>query len=270
MSRVIACGFTEGAEGAGADFEGNFYAVDYLRPGTVGRITREGKAEVFIELPQGSHGCGTCCGSDGMLYIADYTGHNILRLDLKTKELDCFMHEPEMTQPNDLVELSAGVFFASDPDWEKGTGRLWRCRRGSAEIADLRMGTANGVELSPDRNRLYVNETLQRRIWVYDVGSGGELSGKRLFAEFPDYGLDGMACDLEGNLYAVRFGKGTVAVLSPDGEMKDEILLLGKNCTNIAFGGADGRTVCVTLADTGTVECFRAAVPGRLWREKKR
>jgi sugar lactone lactonase YvrE len=40
----------------------------------------------------------------------------------------------------------------------------------------------------------------------------------------------------------------------------------GKRCTNMAFGGGDGRTCYVTLADQGTVERFRVDLPGRSWR----
>ena len=36
--------------------------------------------------------------------------------------------------------------------------------------------------------------------------------------KFPDHGFDGMRCDVDGNLYITRYGKGTVAVLSPEGQ----------------------------------------------------
>ena len=50
--------------------------------------------------------------------------------------------------------------------------------------------------------------------------------------------MDGMRCDIEGNLYVTRHGKGTVAKVSPDGDVLLEVQLTGKLCTNIAFGGA--------------------------------
>jgi sugar lactone lactonase YvrE len=81
--------------------------------------------------------------------------------------------------------------------------------------------------------------------------------------EFPDYGLDGMRCDLAGNLYVTRWGKGTVVKLSPQGRLLQEIMLTGKNCTNLTFGGDDGRTCYVTVADRGNVEMFSVETPGR-------
>ena len=269
MSDLFASGFTAGAEGPSCDFCGNVYAVDYLRTGTIGRVGPDGAAEVFFSLPVGSVGCGTCLGRDGGLYIADYTGHKILRLDLHSKDVSCFVHEPSMTQPNDIVEAEKGLFFASDPDWKAGTGRLWRCLAGKAELLEDHRGTTNGVELNPEGTILYVNETVQRNIWTYEVSPGGLLSNKRLFASFEDFGLDGMACDGAGHLFAVRFGKGTVVEFSPDGAQLREISLQGKNCTNIAFGGPDGRTAYVTMSDSGCIESFPVETPGRLWAQRE-
>ena len=37
------------------------------------------------------------------MYVADYTGHNILKVDMKSKKISVFAHEPKMNQPNDIV-----------------------------------------------------------------------------------------------------------------------------------------------------------------------
>jgi len=87
-----------------------------------------------------------------------------------------------------------------------------------------------------------------------------------LLIEFPDFGMDGMRCDIKGNLYIARFGKGTVVKVSPEGKVLQEITLVGKRPTNVAFGGKDGRTVYVTLQDQGNIECFLADFPGREWK----
>jgi len=125
------------------------------------------------------------------------------------------------------------------------------------------MGTTNGVEVSPDNKILYVNESIQRNIWAYDLSPEGNISNKRLLIKFDDFGLDGMRCDAEGNLYVTRHGKGTVIKLSPKGKILKEITLTGKKPSNITFGGKDGKTVYVTLADNGNIEIFRVDEPGR-------
>src|SRR5688572_24516558 len=50
--------FTEGIEGPACDRDGNVYAVNFAKEGTVGRTTPEGKSEVFVTLPEGSVGNG--------------------------------------------------------------------------------------------------------------------------------------------------------------------------------------------------------------------
>ncbi|RKN71915.1 SMP-30/gluconolactonase/LRE family protein [Paenibacillus ginsengarvi] len=267
-SRVFttAGGFTSGIEGPACDSEGNVYAVNYERRHTIGRVTPEGEAAVFIELPDGSVGNGIRFNRAGDMFIADYTKHNILKVDMKTLELSVFAHEPAMNQPNDIAIAGDDTIFASDPNWGKSTGNLWRIGTdGTVKLLEGGMGTTNGIEVSPDNRTLYVNETVQRRVWAYDLSDDGEIANKRLLIEFPDYGMDGMRCDSEGNLYITRHGKGTVAKVSPAGELLLEVRLHGTNCTNLTFGGLDGRTCYVTLADHGNIECFRTDKPGREW-----
>jgi sugar lactone lactonase YvrE len=110
---------------------------------------------------------------------------------------------------------------------------------------------------------LYVNESVQRNIWAFDLDAQGNISNKKLFHKFKDHGMDGMRCDIAGNLYVTRYGKGTIAKLSPQGELLLEISLKGKKPSNIAFGGKDGRTAFVTLQDRAYLETFRVEKPGR-------
>jgi gluconolactonase len=171
-----------------------------------------------------------------------------------------------MKQPNDLAIAKNDIVYCSAPDWANTTGQIWRVDTdGKATLLDREMGTTNGIEVSPDEKTLYVNESRQRNIWAYDLSPSGNVSNKRLLRQFPDFGCDGMRCDVEGNLYVTRFGKGTVAVVSPNGQVLREIMLTGKNPSNIAFGGPDGRTCYVTLADRGNIERFRVDIPGRSW-----
>lgn len=260
--------FSAGIEGPASGPDGALYAVGFGRDGTIGRVTRRadgsGEASLFVELPEGSTGNGIRFGADGTMYVADYTGHNVLAIAPGTREVRVFAHLEGAHQPNDIALAPDGTLYASDPDWANEGGQLWRIDRdGRAQLLESGMGTTNGVEVSPDGRRLYVNESVQRRVWAYDIAGDGAVSGKRLLREFPDHGLDGMRSDAEGNLYIARYGAGTVAVVSPAGEVLREIPLKGAKPTNVAFGGADGRDVYVTLQDRGAIEVFRSAIPGR-------
>ena len=261
--------FTSGAEGPAVDKDGNLYAVNYLKEGTIGKITPTGDGSIFIELPNGSIGNGIRFNSKGEMLIADYTNHNILKVDMGSKQLSVYAHDSLMNQPNDIAIDSKDRLYASDPNWKEGTGRIWRINtNGTTTLLEDSMGTTNGIEVSPDEKILYVNESVQRKVWAYDLSASGAISNKRLLISFPDFGMDGMRCDVDGNLYVARYGKGTVAKVSPKGELLKEITLLGKNPSNIAFGGPDGKTAYVTLQDHGNIESFRVEAPGREWKKK--
>jgi sugar lactone lactonase YvrE len=262
--------FTSGVEGPAVDGRGNLYAVNYEKQGTIGQVKPDGTATVWLELPEGSIANGIRINSKGQLLLADYTKHNVWKVDPRTKKISLLAHEPRMNQPNDLAIDNKDRVYASDPNWKNGTGQLWRIDpNGTTHLLDT-MGTANGVEVSPDNKKLYVGESVQRRIWVYDLGSDGSVKNKQLFYEFSDHGLDGMRCDQQGNLYVTRFGKGTILLLAPDGTKLEEITLMGKRPTNIAFGGPDGRTAYVTMQDQGNVEQFRVEIPGREFKGGKK
>ena len=260
-------GFTSGIEGPACDAAGNLYAVNYAHQHTIGKITPAGKCSVFVELPNGSIGNGIRFNSAGFMLIADYTNHNILKVDMETRVVSVYAHEPTMNQPNDIAIDSNDIVYASDPNWAESTGQIWRIDTdGTVTLLEADMGTTNGIEVNPDENTLYVNESVQRNIWAYDLATTREISNKRLLIQFPDFGFDGMRCDVEGNLYVTRHGKGTIAKISPQGEVLLEVELAGKQCTNLAFGGPDGRICYVTLADRGNVEYFRTDLPGRSWQ----
>ena len=128
------------------------------------------------------------------------------------------------------------------------------------------MGTTNGIEVSPDGKTLYVNESKQRNVWAFTITPVGKLRDKRLLKKFPDYGFDGMRCDVEGNLYITRYGKGTVVKLSPQGKVLREIDVLGARPSNLCFGGPDGRTVYVTEVEHQRIVKFRVDRPGLAWK----
>ncbi len=260
--------FTEGIEGPACDRDGNIFAVNFAKQHTIGRVTPDGRGEVFVTLPGESTGNGIRFDPTGIMYVADYVGHNVLRIDPATREVSVHAHEPRMNQPNDLTLAADGTLYASDPNWEEGTGQLWRIDQdGTVVRIAENMGTTNGLDLSPDGATLYVNESVQRKIWAFDIVPEG-VTNKRLLIEFADHGMDGMRVDVDGRLYVTRYGKGTVAVVSPDGTVLREIDLLGARPSNICFCGPDGRTAYVTEVEHQRLLTFRVDKPGLAWTRR--
>lgn len=248
-------------EGPAVDAAGNLYAVNFAgnaggsadsHKGTIGKVTPKGETSLYLRLPQGSIGNGIRFDNQGRMYIADYTGHNIWRYD--GKNLSVFAHQPLMHQPNDLAMTRSGVLFASDPDWKNSSGQLWKILPdGSTSLIEAKMGTTNGVEVSQDQRFLYVNESAQRRIWVYQLDASYQPTQKKLLIEFPDFGLDGMRTDSAGNLYVARYGKGVIAKISPQGELLAEITLNGKFPTNVSLDPTE-QWLYVTMQQRGAIE----------------
>ncbi len=259
--------FTNNIEGPAFDAKGNLYVVNFQKDGTIGLVKPDGEVELFLTLPEGSTANSIQFDSNGTMYLADFTGHNILKVDMKTKKVGVYVHNDAFNQPNDICFNKRDQIFASDPNWKESTGKLWRVDKGGKVVLLTdQMGTTNGIALSPDEKILYVNESVQRKIWAFDVDRKGNISGKRLFAEFQDFGFDGMKCDTEGNVYVTRYGKGVIAVLSPDGKLVREVQLKGKRCSNLVFGGLNGKQIYVTLQDRKGMERFTNDIAGKGWK----
>ena len=261
--------FTESLEGPAVDQKGNLYFVNPDHVGSIGVVDQQGNFSIFIDqLPEGSTANGIRINQKGELVIADYTGHNILKVDPKTKEVSVYSHSENANQPNDLT-LLGDIIYASDPNWKEGTGNVWKIENGQFENLLSNMGTTNGIEVSPDQKTLYVNESVQRKVWAFTITSDGGLSNKRELISFEDFGMDGMRCDVAGNLYITRHGKGSVVKVSPRGKILKEIVLKGKKPSNIAFGGAEGKTAYITLQDRGYIEQFKVDAPGNTFTKNR-
>lgn len=233
------------------------FVVNYEHDGTIGMVFPSGRCALYLQLPDSSIANSIKFDPRGNMYLADFVGHNILKVN-EAGQLSVYCHNDRFHQPNDICRSTRGYLYASDPDWKDSTGQLWRIDPpGRAVLVADSMGTTNGITLSPDEHHLYVGESDQLKIWKFDVDSLGNLSHKSLFTTFQDFGMDGMHFGPKGNLFVCRYGKGVIDEISPGGDIIREIALKGKNCSNFVFGDPDGKTVFVTLQDRKAMEMFR-------------
>jgi len=262
--------YTFGIEGPAVDERGNLYVVNFGKPGTVGKLaTGASQSELFAVLPEGSIGNAIRFDSDGRMFVADYKKHNIFLVSPDGKQVETYFHSDDFNQPNDMTIAGDGTIYLSDPHWKRREGQIWRVLKsadgavlGEKMTADRQMSTTNGIDLSPDGKTLYVGESDTREIWSYQV-DGPRLLAPKLVKRFDDFGIDGLRTDTEGSLFVARILKGTIAVLTPQGNLRREIKLNAKEPTNLAFGGDDGKTIFVTQRQGGFVESFRTDHPGR-------
>jgi len=218
------------------------------------RWTPDGDTTVFLE-PSG-HSNGITADTQGRILLAQHDGQ-VARLT-ENGDVDPLATEYDgqrLNSPNDLDVRSDGSIYFTDPpygvseeDRELDFSGVYRLHPdGTLDLLTREFERPNGICFSPDESRLYVNDSQENLIRVYDVAEDGSIANGRLFAapEDPDAegSTDGMKVDTEGNLYTT--GPGGVWIYSPDGALIDR-LSVPEAPTNLAFGGPDMRTLYIT------------------------
>jgi D-xylonolactonase len=151
------------------------------------------------------------------------------------------------------VDGAGRLWFGSmDNDESQPTGSLFRFDSRGLQRCDDGYVITNGPTTSVDGRTLYHVDTLQRVIYAFDLDDGA-ISNRRVFTriEKPDAYPDGPAIDSESCVWIGLFGGWAVQRFSPDGELMQTIDMPVANCTKIAFGGNDLRTMYITTAWMG-------------------
>jgi gluconolactonase len=159
----------------------------------------------------------------------------------------------KLNSPNDIVVKSDGAIFFTDPPFNIPSGQhqelsfsgVYRISpSGGLQLLDSTLALPNGICFSPDESKLYVDESQQRIIYVWDVVHDSVITNKRVFARITPSGYaDGMKVDTAGNLYCT--GPLGIWVFGPTGTLLDTILV-AETPTNCNWGGADRKTLFIT------------------------
>ena len=186
----------------------------------------------------------------------------------------------ELNSPNDLCVHSDGSIYFSDPWYGRmpvygverprqlGFQGVYRVPPGGGApqllVNRYMFDQPNGLCFSPDERLLYVNDTVQANIRVFDVKPDGSLGFGRTFAS----GLkserepgvpDGMKCDSSGNVWVTA--PGGVWVFAPSGDLLGKVRI-PELASNLHWGGDDWRTLFVTA--THSVYAVKTKVGPRL------
>lgn len=107
------------------------------------------------------------------------------------------------------------------------------------------MSQPNGLAFSPDGNRLYVDDSEQKNIRVFDFSSAGTVSNERVFGEEAEPGgvPDRLRVDQAGNLYVV--GPKGVWLWDAEGNHLGTIVV-PEQPANLTWGDQDYRTLYIT------------------------
>lgn len=209
---------------------------------------------------------GNALDSEQRILACEHEGRRVVCYgpDLQTHVVASHYRGNRLNSPNDvIIDRKGSVIFTDPPygvtreDRELDCQGVYRVRPGSGEL-DLLIDDfdkPNGLALSPDEETLYVADTECGHIRAFDLDSEGKpINGRTHCAlERPD----GVRVDLAGRIYAACMT--SVEVFGPDGAALAS-LPMSERPANLAFGGADGRTLFIT-ARTGLYQ-VRTTTPG--------
>jgi sugar lactone lactonase YvrE len=152
------------------------------------------------------------------------------------------------------VDPHGRLWFGSMDDGEgAATGLLYRYYQGSLAPMDSGYVITNGPAFSPDGKLLYHTDTLEKRIYVFDLREDGSLANKRIFVTIEDGAgyPDGPVVDSQGCLWTGLFGGWAARRYSPNGRLLQSVAFPTANITKLAFGGPGLTTVYATTARKG-------------------
>jgi gluconolactonase len=100
----------------------------------------------------------------------------------------------------------------------------------------------NGIALSHNGRALYVADSDQRNVLLFDLDRGGNASNMRVLITGIEGVPDGLKVDDRGDIYVAA---GAIAIYSAQGKLL-RTLPLPEKPSNLAFGDADGKSLYVT------------------------
>ena len=205
---------------------------------------------------------------DGNMVIAqgaDFGGRCIIRTNMVTgkSEIIAGLYEGKsLNAPNDLVIDEKGQIYFTDPRYfghepvEQPVMGVYRINMdGSLDRVIEHAGTPNGILISPDQKYLYVS-SLNFPTWSnlnallrFEIGEDGKVKNRKILIDFSGTpGPDGMAIDLNGNLYLTLQGVNPgIHIFSPEGTKLDYIKT-PENPTNVTFGRGETENILFITA----------------------
>ena len=234
-------------------------------PARILKIASDGKVSVLVP-DSGSNGLAT--NDAGELFGALHKDGSISKLSLSggapVPVASMFMGM-RFDSPNDLTIHKNGTIYFSDPDYQapspkpQTATRAYRIPPGGMPEAIEALSQPNGMTLNKDQTLLYIGGNQLKK---YPVMPDGSLGAGTDFVAGGK--ADGMVIDCADNLYTAAGATG-VTVYSSAGIKLGSITVPLGEVTNVAFGGADHKTLYISGQGTGMQKgLFKAQmnVPG--------
>ena len=255
-------------EGPAFDRAGNLYCVDI----PFGRVFRVSPAAEWTMVAQyDGWPNGLKIARDGRIFVTDYR-HGIMTIDAATGGVTPVLRayrSESFKGVNDLHFAANGDLYFTDQGqtgWNDPTGRVFRLRTdGGIDLLCDAIPSPNGLVLDTAERVLFVAVTRANAIWRLPLFERGPSPKVGTFIQMSGgtSGPDGLALDEEGGIVCAQAGLG-VWRFDRLGLPTHFVGELGSFVTNVAFGGADRRTLYMTESETGEILTARLPIPGRV------
>jgi len=164
--------------------------------------------------------------------------------------------------PNDVVERADGSIWFTDPSYgidsdyeghkapsEIGACHVYRLapQTGEVRIVADDFVRPNGLAFSLDERQLYIVDTRNKHIRLFDVADGGTLSGGRTYATCDAGTFDGIRLDEAGRVWAAAHDG--VHCFDPDGTLIGKVHL-PEIVSNLTFGGPKRNDLFITASSS--------------------
>lgn len=233
--------------------EAVLYFTDF-RPDLIYQWNQDRGLEVYRR--DSNSACGLAFTQNGEILCAESISRSITKIN-KDKKIDIIADKWNgrcFNSPNDVIVKSDGAVYFTDP-YSPDIGNQKEIKENGVYRVDKNgevhlltdMNRPNGLAFSPDEKLLYVDDTNEQLVRVFQVKEDGGIKEKgiliRLDTGWGEGAADGMKVDIEGRLYIT--GPGGISVVNPDGKLLGRIQL-PEIAANLCFGGKNMDTLFIT------------------------
>jgi sugar lactone lactonase YvrE len=134
---------------------------------------------------------------------------------------------------------------------------------GTVKVAAEDMHFPNGAVITPDGKTLIIGETLGAVLTAFDIGPGGALSNRRVWASTTPRVPDGICLDAAGRIWIANPTAPECALIAEGGEVL-EVIDTGQPCYACMLGCEDGRTLFMLTARGSDARQAAAEPTGKL------
>lgn len=201
---------------------------------------------------------GLALDAQGNLILAQHGKRRLAKIINENEEIvlvDQFQGKL-LNSPNDLTVHSNGTIYFTDPPYginsdeeELGFYGIYKLSTdGNLQLLDKSLIRPNGIALSLDEKKLYVADSKENKIFVWDIEDNLKITNKRLFVKMDinkKGSSDGMKIGMDGLLYST--GPGGIWVINNNGKVLTTIDVPGQT-TNCNWG-PEGKILYVTSGD---------------------